>query len=769
MAMTMDPRMANRLMNAYAGDSQGLAAAAKLHPDLVKAIALQQLKDQEAAVQRQMAMNQRQQQSVTMQRENELLQRTQQQVAQASTAAAQQQAMQQQRAMQQMATRAAPRASGIGNLPMGAMSMAEGGIVAFEEGGDVTFEKLAKDIDKALMLGASQEDLASLVMRAGYDPAEFGLDVPMTGGDARPAPEAVMEAPAPEAVMEAPAPRQAPSPASDVDFYQRAMDTDPVLNALGFDLPEADFYSKGMDTDPLLEALGARNVSARTGLMGDRPSGTAPVGKGMMGRSSAAARTVKAEDTDDGPTFRFNMPDANFYGGAMDTDPYLAEREELQARPVSGLMAGPAGRPAGREAPRGPGLQGPRSSGTAPVGKGMIGRSVEAAKAAEAARAQPDTPPGAQDVADINLSPEETDLFAALGLPEEALRGRDEDVAAALGLGAGVTADDIIGGSLAATPAGGPPELEAPPFEVAEGMEARRSAAEELVTKGTEFDFDEAYGEAQDRLLGTKDDGTNRFTEARKRAEEIKQAATPDPKAQGWDDFIEKLSSAAGASTAGIGLGRVGMKTAEISRRNKAAEVKRLKDFDDAISKIEAAELGIDKSAMERAGQLQTIAADQIVAGNELLATLTTAEQDRLDRKARAELDIQLSDRDSYWSGVDARLKAEQNKLLENRNNFTAMQEILEYTTSLIESAPRAAKEALADNDPEYQRAVLILQTNQDPTDPKVQEALKTINEKTVAAELDVLAKLRKLGVQNLQRQAREAQSKMVTSLASGT
>lgn len=776
MAMTLDPAVIDGLKRMFAGNTQGLGQlvqqeATQNNPDFVKAIALQQLKDQEAAVKRQQALNNPEQPTVVAQRENELMQRTAQEVAQQSAMAAQQKARQQQMSMQRMMAGAAdPRAAGIGNLPMGAMRMAGGGIVAFEDGGDVTFEKLAKDVDKALLLGASQEDLASLVMRAGYDPAMFGLDAPMMGGGPRPAPEA----------PQAPAPRQAPGPDSETGFYGGAMDTDPVLKALGvsdteegptfrFDMPTADFYGRGMDTDPLLKALGAETVAARTGLMGDRPSGTAPVGKGMMGRSSTAARTVKAEDTDDGPTFRFDMPDANFYGGAMDTDPYLAEREELQARPVSGLMAGPAGRPAGREAPRGSGLQGARPSGTAPVGKGMSGRSVEAAKAAEAARSQPDTPPGAQNVADINISPEDTDLFAALGLPADALRGRDEDVAAALGLG-DIADDDVIGASLAASGQGlgslrQPPSITAPEFKEPESMALRRTAASDLITKGAGFDPTKTFEEQQKILRGTQKDGTDRFTGARQRAEDIKAAAAVDPRARSMRNFIETLSAAAGASTPGIGLARAGITSVNVARRGEQEEVKRLQDFDNAISKIEAAELGLDESALERAADLQAIAANQVIAGNELLTSLTDTEQERLTAEARAKLDVELSDRDSYWSGVDAELKAEQNALLRDRNNFDALQSAMEWSTETINTSIATAVDEVRSS-PEYQRLMFTAQSG-DPNSKKAQEARRDMEDMEIAAEQKAIVGLKSLGVYDFQNQVRTLQTKQVTSLAS--
>jgi len=203
-----------------------------------------------------------------------------------------------------------------------------------------------------------------------------------------------------------------------------------------------------------------------------------------------------------------------------------------------------------------------------------------------------------------------------------------------------------------------------------------------------------------------------------------------------------------------------------VARRGEQEEVKRLQDFDDAISKIEAAELGLDQSALERAADLQAIAANQVIAGNELLTSLTEAEQQRITAKARADLDAQLSDRDSYWSGVDAELKAEQNALLRDRNNFDALQSAMEWSTETIAATENAAVENLAASDPEVARLQQVVQFG-DPRDKDVQEAARQLGIKIRQAKLDAREKLRNLGVIDFQNQVKALQAKQVTSLAS--
>lgn len=817
MAMTLDPAVIDGLKRMFAGNTQGLGQlvqqeATQNNPDFVKAIALQQLKDQEAAVKRQQALNNPEQPTVVAQRENELMQRTAQEVAQQSAMAAQQKARQQQIGMQRMMAGAAdPRAAGIGNLPMGAMRMAGGGIVAFEDGGDVTFEKLAKDVDKALLLGASQEDLASLVMRAGYDPAMFGLDAPMMGGGPRPAPEA----------PQAPAPRQAPpmqAPGIDgLRFAERPEgSTLAAIEALA--MPEQD-VPMSMSTEeqiaqalaqgpqlsapqgrsamapPSEEALRLPEVGSLTGTPFEQRAQVKDIISARLeeldvptnrigserflseerrrefteadelrrdlGRLQAAGsdpeRVLRAVQGAEGRIIEGMLGEAR--GGApSDIDALLAE---FVAPAISGAGAGAVAAPAGEagtmeDIVAAVGGEDVLASATPGGGqmrrRGARGTSASAAGTPTTTTAAPSAAPAGNLTAGREFFPQPGE-----DLPKITM----QDVTGASPAAGATTASGQGLGSLRQ-----PPSITVPEFKEPESMALRRTAASDLITKGAGFDPTKTFEEQQQILRGTQKDGTDRFTGARQRAEDIKAAAAVDPRARSMRNFIETLSAAAGASTPGIGLARAGITSVNVARRGEQEEVKRLQDFDNAISKIEAAELGLDESALERAADLQAIAANQVIAGNELLTSLTEAEQARITAEARADLDAQLSDRDSYWSGVDAELKAEQNALLRDRNNFDALQSAMEWSTETIATAEDAAVANLPANDPEVARLQQVVQFG-DPEDEEVQEAARQLGIKIREAKLNAREKLRELGVMDFQNQVKTLQSKQVTSLAS--
>lgn len=818
MAMTLDPAVIDGLKRMFAGNTQGLGQlvqqeATQNNPDFVKAIALQQLKDQEAAVKRQQALSNPEQPTVVAQRENELMQRTAQEVAQQSAMAAQQKARQQQMGMQRMMAGAAdPRAAGIGNLPMGAMRMAGGGIVAFEDGGDVTFEKLAKDVDKALLLGASQEDLASLVMRAGYDPAMFGLDAPMMSGGPRPAPEA----------PQAPAPRQAPpmqAPGIDgLRFAERPEgSTLAAIEALA--MPEQDVPMSMSTEEQIAQALAqGPQLSAPQGRSAMAPPSEEALRLPEAGSLTGTPFEQRAQVKDiisarleelDVPANRIGserfLPEARRQEFA-EADELRRDLGRLQAagndpervlRAVQGaekrIIGGEAGRMLGEVRDGAPSdidallaeFVAPAIGGAgavaAPAGEAGTMEDIVAAVGGENVLASA-TPGGGQmrrrgargTSASAAGTPTTTTAAPSAAPAGNLTAGREffpqpgEDLPK-------ITMQDVTGASPAAgaTTASGqglgslrqPPSITAPEFKEPESMALRRTAASDLITKGAAFDPTKAFEAQQKILRGTQKDGTDRFTAARQRAEDIKAAAAVDPRARSMRNFIETLSAAAGASTPGIGLARAGITSVNVARRGEQEEVKRLQDFDNAISKIEAAELGLDESALERAVEQQAIAANQVIAGNELLTSLTDTEQERLTAEARAKLDVELSDRDSYWSGVDAELKAEQNALLRDRNNFDALQSAMEWSTETINTSIANAVDEVRSS-PEYQQLMFTAQSG-DPNSKKAQEARRDMEDMEIAAEQKAVADLKVLGVYDFQNQVRTLQTKQVTSLAS--
>ena len=145
-------------MDAYRGNPNALAQKYSQNQQLIDLLALQKLKSEKEAAAREMQMKMGGQQMPTIAeaRENEVLDLTKQELAQQSTGAMQQQQAQKQQAAKQLieqtaqnpmqAPMQAPMTGGVASLPapnIAPKAMAAGGIVAFDQGGGVSFDPLA--------------------------------------------------------------------------------------------------------------------------------------------------------------------------------------------------------------------------------------------------------------------------------------------------------------------------------------------------------------------------------------------------------------------------------------------------------------------------------------------------------------------------------------------------------------------------------------------------------------------------------------------------
>lgn len=133
----------NDMVSAYRGQPQQLEQRSGLPPDTLTALALQKIKSDLEAAQRQMQLQiGGQEGTVFQQREREVMDLTKNQLAQQRGATAQQQAKQQQASMQKLL-------GGVASAPGAAMAaqpkaMAAGGIVAFAEGDPVEDPRRAR-------------------------------------------------------------------------------------------------------------------------------------------------------------------------------------------------------------------------------------------------------------------------------------------------------------------------------------------------------------------------------------------------------------------------------------------------------------------------------------------------------------------------------------------------------------------------------------------------------------------------------------------------
>ena len=125
-----------RRIEAYRGNPQALMQRYQQSQQLIDLLALQRIKSEKEAAARQIQMQMGQQPTVAEQREAEVMDLTRQEVAQRVGEVGQQKQQQQQQAMQKMmgGLAAAPGAQSM----MPTQAMAAGGIVAFDNGGDVS-------------------------------------------------------------------------------------------------------------------------------------------------------------------------------------------------------------------------------------------------------------------------------------------------------------------------------------------------------------------------------------------------------------------------------------------------------------------------------------------------------------------------------------------------------------------------------------------------------------------------------------------------------
>ncbi len=194
----MIDQQVTRLMDAYRGNPGALAQNAGVPPDLIKLLALQQLKSEKEAAMRSMQMaaapQTNQMPTVADQREQELLDMTTQQVAQQVGGVAQQRQQSEKQNLQKLLQ------SGIASAP-GAQAaaqpqmMAAGGIVAFAEG-DPVEDPVVKRMQDLLRRGASVEtlrrnfrNLSVPEFRAALEAAQRAPVSPISGPET-PAPRA---------------------------------------------------------------------------------------------------------------------------------------------------------------------------------------------------------------------------------------------------------------------------------------------------------------------------------------------------------------------------------------------------------------------------------------------------------------------------------------------------------------------------------------------------------------------------------------------------
>ena len=168
--------------------------------ELLDLLALQKMQSEIAAKKRdQMAQMGQQPGTIKEQKEREVFQAVREEVApiaqraQQVTAAEQQKQLQQQRAMQMLAQSmqqqggpGAPMMSGIASAPAPNMRMAQGGIVGYAKGDLITNsdDGLKDLIERAMMLGASRNDLSNLLARSGKTLEELGFTAPETSESA---------------------------------------------------------------------------------------------------------------------------------------------------------------------------------------------------------------------------------------------------------------------------------------------------------------------------------------------------------------------------------------------------------------------------------------------------------------------------------------------------------------------------------------------------------------------------------------------------------
>lgn len=169
-------------MDAYRGNPDALAQKYSQNQELIDLLALQKLKSEKESAARdiQLKMGLGQMPTVADQREQEVMDMTKQEVAQQSAEVMQNKMRQRQEAIKQIAEN--PQMAGIASVPapnIAPKMMAGGGIVAFDEGGDVQQESLMQLAQRGIrtLLGQSPQDVyarrkAEAAAEADYTPEE---------------------------------------------------------------------------------------------------------------------------------------------------------------------------------------------------------------------------------------------------------------------------------------------------------------------------------------------------------------------------------------------------------------------------------------------------------------------------------------------------------------------------------------------------------------------------------------------------------------------
>ena len=169
-------------MDAYRGNPDALAQKYSQNQELIDLLALQKLKSEKESAARdiQLKMGLGQMPTVADQREQEVMDMTKQEVAQQTAEVMQNKMRERQEAIKQLAEN--PRMAGIASVPapnIAPKMMAGGGIVAFEEGGDVRQESLMQMAQRGIrtLLSQSPEDIyarrkAEAATEADYTPEE---------------------------------------------------------------------------------------------------------------------------------------------------------------------------------------------------------------------------------------------------------------------------------------------------------------------------------------------------------------------------------------------------------------------------------------------------------------------------------------------------------------------------------------------------------------------------------------------------------------------
>lgn len=169
-------------MDAFRGNPQALAQRYSQNQELIDLLALQKLKSEKESAARdiQLKMGLGQMPTVADQREQEVMDMTKKEVAEQTAGVMQNKVRERQEALKQVAEN--PQMAGIAAVPapnIAPKMMAGGGIVAFEDGGDVTRESIQQLAERGIrtLLGQNPEQVyakrkAEAALEANYSPEE---------------------------------------------------------------------------------------------------------------------------------------------------------------------------------------------------------------------------------------------------------------------------------------------------------------------------------------------------------------------------------------------------------------------------------------------------------------------------------------------------------------------------------------------------------------------------------------------------------------------